>query len=123
VVESGNTALLPKATQAINDIRKRAAFTHDIPQVTLENVLRERRVECAFEGRRSWDVRRRREHHKRFSNGRRAALVPVLDLRDMKYIFVRQRVSREDPQTFWERDYYKGIPGIGANGLIQNPQY
>jgi hypothetical protein len=123
VVESDNIDLIPKATKAVNDIRKRAAFTHDIPQVTLENVLHERRVELVFENKRDWDLKRRREFHKRFNNGRRSALVPVLDLRDMKYIFVRKYVSREDPQTFLPREYYKAIPGISANGLIQNPQY
>src|SRR5690606_37350323 len=53
VVESGqgNTAGAP---QALNDIRKRAGHTVDIP-LTLENVLRERKVELAFENKEYWD--------------------------------------------------------------------
>ena len=121
VAESGqgNQA---KAGKAINDLRKRAAHTSDIP-LTLENVLRERRVERVFEGGRYWDLVRRREYHVTFNNTRRTALVPVLDLRNMKYIFVRQYVSRATGQTFNARSYYKSIPGTGSNHLIQNPQY
>jgi hypothetical protein len=122
VAETNNGEHQAKAAKAINDIRKRAAFQTDIP-LTLENVLRERRVELAFESRRVWDLVRRREYHEFFTQGKRAALVPVLDLRDMKYIFVRQVVSASQPMTFLARDYYKAIPGIAANGLIQNPQY
>ena len=121
VVESGqgNQA---KAAKAINDLRHRAAHTSDIP-LTLENVLRERRVERVFEGYRYWDLMRRREYHKVFNNTRRTALVPIFDLRDMKYIFVRQYASRTTGRTFTERNYYKSIPGTAANYLIQNPQY
>jgi hypothetical protein len=122
VVETGNAEHQARAAKAINDIRKRAAFQTDIP-LTLENVLHERRVELVFESRRVWDLVRRREYHERFSQTRRAALVPVLDLRDMKYIFVRQWVSNSTPSTFQPREYYKPIPGIAANGLVQNPQY
>jgi hypothetical protein len=121
VVESGSGDQA-KAAKAINDLRKRAAFKTDIP-LTLENVLRERRVELAFEGKRIWDLVRRREFHEKFENTKRTALVPVLDLRTMKYIFVRQNVSRTNGVTFQPRAYYKSIPGIAANGLIQNPQY
>ena len=122
VVESGqgNQA---KAAKAINDLRKRAGHTSDIP-LTLENVLRERRVELVYESKRHWDLIRRREYHKKFDNTRRTSLVPILDLRNMKYIFVRQYIATQTTAwTFVPRYYYLGIPGIGTNQLIQNPQY
>lgn len=129
VVESGAVAEYSGALEAINRIRRRAAFTdtglyNDVNQLTLENVLRERRVELAFENFRSWDLIRRREFHKVFNNTYRHALVPILDLTEStpKYIFVRQKVSYTNPQTFHDYWYYKGIPGTGSNRLVQNPQ-
>lgn len=130
VVESGAIAEYSGALDAINRIRRRAAFTDtglysDVNQLTLENVLRERRVELAFENFRSWDLIRRREFHKVFNNTYRHALVPILDLTEStpKYIFVRQKVSYTNPQTFHDYWYYKGIPGTGSNRLVQNPQH
>ena len=121
VVESGNgDATL--AAQGINALRHRAAHPTDIP-LTLENVLRERRVELVFENKRYWDLTRRREYHTLFSNTIRHALIPVYDLRVMKYIFIRAYVPWAVPNTFLEKFYYRSIPGIGTNGLIQNPQY
>jgi hypothetical protein len=121
VVESGRGDQA-KAAKAINDLRKRAAHKTDIP-LTLENVLRERRVELVYESKRHWDLVRRREYHKIFNKKRRTALVPLLDLRNMKYIFVRRYVSREPPLTYVTQRYYNGIPGTGTSGLVQNPQY
>lgn len=126
VVESGYTAdnAQDKAAKAINDIRRRAAHTVEIP-LTLENVLRERIVELAFENKRYWDLIRRREYHLLFNNTLKHALVPLLDLRvdPPQYIFVRKEVSRLTPWTFPPQLYYKPIPGIGSNDLTQNPQY
>jgi hypothetical protein len=126
VVESGYTAdnAQAKAAKAINDIRRRAAHTVDIP-LTLENVLHERKVELAFENKRYWDLIRRREYHLLFNNTEKHALVPLLDLRvdPPQYIFVRKKMSRGVPLTFAPHSYYKPIPGIGANDLVQNPQY
>ncbi len=129
VVESNATAEYTGALDAINTIRRRAAFTgnglYSSPsELTLENVLRERRVELVFENFRSWDLIRRREFHTIFNNAYRHALVPILDLRGPapKYIFIRQRVTNTPPQTFYTHWYYKGIPGTGSNRLVQNPQ-
>lgn len=110
------------AEKAINDLRRRAGHTVDIP-LKLENVLRERRVELAFENRRYWDLTRRREYHTRFNAGYRHALVPVFDLRSNKYIFIRKNVLNTIPRTWIDAWYYKTIPGVGTSGLIQNPQY
>ncbi len=121
VVESGaGDAVL--AAKVMNDLRHRAAHTTDIP-LTLENVLRERRTELAFENKRYWDLIRRREYHTAFFQTSKHALVPILDLRTMKYIFVRKEILNKNPHTFLEAWYYKAIPGVGSNGLIQNPQY
>jgi hypothetical protein len=126
VVESGYTAdnAEAKAGEAINAIRRRAAHTVDIP-LTPENVLHERKIELAFENKRYWDLIRRREYHLLFNNTVKHALVPLLDLRvdPPQYIFIRKEVSRGIPLTFSPQSYYKPIPGIGANGLTQNPQY
>lgn len=121
VVESGAGDAALAAT-VMNDLRHRAAHTTDIP-LTLENVLRERRVELAFENKRYWDLIRRREYHTVFFQSYRNALVPILDLRTNKYIFVRKHISNKNPHTFLERSYYKAIPGVESNGLTQNPQY
>ncbi len=126
VVESGYSAnnAQTNAATAINDLRKRAGHTKSIP-LTLENVLRERLVELAFENKRFWDLVRRREFHTVFQNKIRHALVPLLDLRvdPPQYIFVRKQVSREPQKTFLDKFYYRPIDGINANELIQNPQY
>lgn len=127
VVESGlGDADLAK--KYLNDIRRRAAHMDEIP-LTLENVLKERRVELAFEGQRYWDLVRRRESHIVFNGSTiRKALVPILDLREdtPKYIFVRANTyydNRDNGRRFNEKTYYLAIPGVENNHLIQNPQY
>lgn len=123
VVESG-TGDAAAAAKAINDIRKRAGHTVDIP-LTADNVQRERRVELAFENKRFWDLIRRREYHTIFNNRYMHTLLPLLDLRTLpaKYIFVRVNTPNSNTRTFEPKAYYRSIPGIGANGLVQNPQY
>lgn len=123
IVESG-TGAADKGAKALNDIRRRAGHTKDIP-LTIDNVIRERRVELAFENKRFWDLVRRREYHTLFNNSVRHALIPVLDLRvsPAKYIFIRQTIQRLNPSTFDYKQYYRYIPGVGSNGLVQNPQY
>ncbi len=121
VVESGHGDPT-KAAKAINDLRKRAGHTSDIP-LTLENVLRERRVELVYENKRHWDLVRRRSYHEIFNFVGRTALVPILDLRTMKYIFVRKYARNANPHIYVSRRYYKPIPGVETSGLIQNPEY
>lgn len=124
VAESGQgDAVL--AAKCINDLRKRAGHTTDIP-LTAENVQRERRVEMAFENKRFWDLIRRREFHTEFNNRFMHSLLPLQDLRALpakKYIFVRVNVPNTNPKTFQPKSYYRYVPGIGSNGLVQNPQY
>lgn len=126
VAESGITEnnAMADATDALNAIRRRAGHTQRIA-LTTENVQRERRVELAFENKRFWDLMRRREYHTLFQNTSMHALLPVVDLRvnPAKYIFIRTEAPRGWRYTFDIRQYYRYVPGIGANGLIQNPQY
>ncbi len=126
VVESGQgDAVL--AAQCLNAIRHRAAHTDDIP-LTIENVLKERRVELIFENARYWDLIRRRDFHTRFNATRRFSLIPIIDLRvnPPKYIFLRVHNYYDNAAnglTFTPRMYYLSIPGVSTNKLIQNPEY
>lgn len=124
VVESGNATKNTEAAALLNSIRFRAAHTTTIP-LTLDNVLRERKVELSFENKEYWDLIRRRTFHTIFKNKIKTALVPMLDLRgdSPKYIFVRKKVAGANPNTAQLRDYYRSIPGTAGNGLIQNPEY
>ena len=93
--------------------------------LTLDNVLRERRIELAFENKGYWDLIRRRDFHSEFDNRRKMALVPMIDLRGEKpqYIFVRKFVSGANSCTFQTHHYYRHIPGTSTNGLTQNPKH
>lgn len=126
VVESGYSegGAQTIAKDALNATRRRAGHTTEI-NLNLDNVLRERRMELAFENKRWWDLIRRREFHEEFNNTVPTALLPVLDLRvsPPKYIFVRKHIIRGVPLTFDRRMYYSPIPGIGSNDLVQNPEY
>lgn len=114
------------AENYLNALRRRAGHTDRI-SLTLESVLKERRVEMAFEGKRFWDMNRRREFYTEFSNNRiRKALVPMLDLRgaEPKYVFARVNYFGDETRggrTFQNINYYRGIPNIATNGLVQNP--
>ena len=114
------------AENYLNALRRRAGHIDRI-SLTLESVLKERRVEMAFEGKRFWDMNRRREFHTEFSNNRiRKALVPMLDLRgaEPKYVFARVNYFGDETRggrTFQNINYYRGIPNIATNGLVQNP--
>lgn len=111
----------------LNALRKRAGHTDEIP-ATLNNILKERQVELAFEGHRYWDLIRRRTYHTVFNATNRKALVPVLDLRQNppKYLFVRAYTYFDvdrGGRTFNPQSYYLSIPGVATNNLIQNPEY
>lgn len=127
VVESGLGDPVLAAT-FLNALRKRAGHTDQIP-LTLANVLKERRVELAFEGSRYWDLMRRREFHQLFAGTRRTVLVPMIDLREAtpKYIFVRANNYYDEynnGRTFnASNGYYEPIPGRSTNNLVENPGY
>jgi hypothetical protein len=124
VVESatGDQAV---AAGYLNALRKRAGHTDQIP-LTLENVLKERRIELAFEGLRMWDLFRRREYHTLFNNYRRHSLVQLIDLREdkPKYVFLRMEQFHDvqaGGRTFQTINYYWDIPGTDMSGLVNNP--
>ncbi|MDR0542564.1 MAG: RagB/SusD family nutrient uptake outer membrane protein [Dysgonamonadaceae bacterium] len=124
VVESG-TGDQALAARLMNDLRRRAAHKDNIP-LTLDNVLKERRIEMAFEGMRIADMFRRREYHTFFTNGRRHALVQLIDLREPKpkYVFLRMDQFHDvqsGGRTFQTMNYYNGIPGTAVNKLVNNP--
>ena len=126
VIESGqgDPAL---AKTYLNALRKRAGHKDEIP-ATLDNILKERQVELAFEGQRYWDLIRRRDYHIVFNSTYRKILVPVLDLRENppQYIFVRANSYLDvdaGGRTFNPITYYLSIPGVATNKLIQNPGY
>jgi hypothetical protein len=125
-VESGQGSA-SLASQYLNALRKRAGHTDIIP-ATIENILKERRIELAFEGHRYWDLVRRRDSHLAFNKTTRKALVPILDLRENppKYFFVRADNwpdNNAGGRTFETKSYYLPIPDISTSGLVQNPQY
>jgi hypothetical protein len=125
-IESGQgDAALAKTY--LNAIRKRAGHTDEIP-ATIDNILKERRVEFVFEGMRFWDLYRRRDFHLVFNNTERYSLVPIIDLRENPPTYVFLRVTNYYDQanggrTFQPRTYYGSIPGVATNNLIQNPGY
>lgn len=118
------------AKKCLNDIRHRAAFTDEI-DLTIENVLHERRIELAFENDLSYTLLRRRSYVYGPSNGQRKhALVPVIDLRgsEPKYVFVRANVYHGDVAFSSNglyigdyRNYYSGIPNWDKNQIEKNP--
>lgn len=126
-IESGQGSAALAETY-LNAIRKRAAHTDNIP-ATLANIAKERQVELVFEQRRYWDLVRKREFHTLFNVGKRKSLVPVLDLRvnPPKYIFVRVNNFYDETANgvTWNpsTSYYRSIPGVSANKLVQNPGF
>ena len=113
------------AAKCLNDIRHRAAHKDNIP-LTVDNVIKERKIELFGEGRAYWDEVRRRESHLMWTNTMRHVLIPMVDLRggSPKYVFVR--ANQIDDETaagrlFQPVNYYLSIPGINVSGLTQNP--
>ncbi len=136
VVENNDAARTSLAKQYMNDIRHRAAFTDNL-DLTLNEVLHQRRLELAFENDYLYTLHRRRSFYNQNSDpviqGRRHALTPVVDLSGLpsggspKYLFVRSIFYQEDlggsSPTFHTNylDYYKSMPDYGKNGYEPNP--
>ena len=117
----------------LNAIRRRAFF-QDKVDASLENVLKERRLELAFEDDRAMTLHRRREFYRPnnlagVEEARRHAIIPVADVRSGKaqYIFVRANMFADDTDklpTAYElqpKNYYSGIPNYDKNKLVPNP--
>ena len=128
VAESGLSSASGTITaeEALNMVHHRAGFKDDIP-CTPQYVRYERRSEMALDYSSVWDYWRRRELHTFFDNVRqRHGLVPMLDFTsgEQKYIFVRANIEvGNSARHFEEKGYYRPIPGIENNSLVQNPNY
>lgn len=114
------------AKAALNMTRRRAGF-RNLLEAAPANVQKERRVEMGLEQTRNWDNVRRRQSHIQFDGAyQRCALVPLLDLSGDKpsYIFVRSTINEPGgAKIFRDKHYYRIIPGIDNNSVIQNPGY
>ena len=134
VLESGATAKEATAKKYLNDIRHRAAFKDDI-DLTLENVLHERRVELAFENDYLYTLHRRRAFATIEDDDylrQRHTILPVVDLRGDKpqYIFMRGLHYSQDAamggiqsSTYAVKstEYYLTMPDYSTNKYEANP--
>jgi len=113
-----------KAKDCLNATRHRAYLDGDLP-LTRDNIRRERRAEFGISNCRSWDFNRWRIYHVIFegSGYRRGSLTPIYDYNSGKYFFVREKVQLTSLAAVSTRRYYRSIPGISGNGLVQNPGY
>ena len=129
LVETGQK--LDVAKTHLNAIRKRAYF-QDTVEATLENVLKERRLELAFEDDRAMTLHRRREFYRpdsKVAEMRRHAVIPVCDVRSGKpeYVFIRAYMFKDDtdvltqPYTLQTKNYYSRVPNYVANKIVPNP--
>ena len=120
-----------KSKEYLNAIRRRAYFQDQV-DATLENVLKERRLELMFEDDRAMTLHRRREFYRPgagMEEMRRHALIPVLDIRDGKpqYVFVRAYMFQDDldvlPRAYemQPKNYYGSIPNWEKNKITRNP--
>ena len=123
-----------KSKEYLNAIRRRAFFKDQV-DATLDNVLKERRLELAFEDDRSMTLHRRREYYRPnhpdtdVKEMVRRAIVPVADVRSgkLEYIFVRANMFADDTDkhtTAYQTQpngYYDGIPNYAKNRLVKNP--
>ena len=128
-----NGANAGDAKKHLNAIRRRAFFQDQV-DATLENVLKERRLELAFEDDRAMTLHRRREfyrpnHPAGIAEVRRHAIIPVADVRSgsAQYIYVRANMFADDtdrlPQAYelQAKSYYGNIPNYDKNKLVKNP--
>lgn len=118
------------AAEALNEVHHRAGFTDNLV-LTTENVQRERTAEFGLEYGQIWDLWRRRELHTFFTgeDHKRQALVLMVDTMhatadkpDNIYMYMRAEAETQG-KKFETKAYYRPIPGISANGLVQNPNY
>ena len=123
-----------KSKEYLNAIRRRAFFKDQV-DASIENVMKERRLELAFEGDRSQTLHRRREYYRENHTNpavkemRRRAFVPVADVRSGKveYVFVRANMFSDDvdkrprPYELLPNNYYGGISNADVNRLVKNP--
>jgi hypothetical protein len=134
-MELGQTA---KALGYVNAIRERAGFganSWTASDLTIDNLLHERRCELAMEDHRFWDLKRLRKAHNLW-NGTQSentmlyALYPYRVIGgsdDGKYIFDRHVASRfKAARNFRLGNYYSSFDTDALNRnpkLVQNPNF
>ncbi len=121
-----------KAKEYLNAIRRRAYFQDQV-DATLDNVLKERRVELMFEDDRAMTLHRRREFYrpnsKQTDEMRTHTIIPVLYAKNGKpqYIFMRAYMFADDldvrpqPSILEPKNYYGGIANYEKNKITPNP--
>lgn len=134
-MELGQTA---KALGYVNAIRERAGFGADswsVSDLTIDNLLHERRCELAMEDHRYWDMKRLRKAHIHWNgvqseNTMIYALYPFRVIGgpdDGKYIFDRHVAYRfKAPRNFRLGNYYSSFDKDALNRnpkLVQNPNF
>ena len=134
LVEKGG-ANAGESKKILNQIRRRAFFK-DQRDATLDNILKERRIELAFEDDYPATLMRRRAFFNQDrdlaanpTGGRKHALVPIVVLlnKEAKYVFVRANEfgydvnKRPGLASFKNIDYYKAIPNFDKNRITKNP--
>lgn len=130
--ELGNQA---DAVKYINVIRDRAGI-QPLESVTLDDIVRENRVEFAFEDHRYWDMKRWRLADKVWNgvandpNAQQWALYPYRvnapgDPNDGKWVFIKQQVNTEPyPRYFQMKNYYNFVDLTWVNNnpkFVKNP--
>ena len=120
------------AKKHLNAIRRRAAFKDEV-DATLENVLKERRLELMFEDDRAATLHRRRDFYrpgsKQTNEMRTHAIIPILYGKDGKqqYVFMRAYMFADDldvrpePSKLEPKNYYGGISNYEINKITPNP--
>lgn len=127
----------PEAVGYINTLRERAGFgPNSLSDLTIEDVMHERRVELAFEDHIVWDYKRWRVAHEKWtgSNSDPESMIYSLypyrvvrpgDFRDGKFIFIKAVAPRfRAPRFFRFGNYYSSISqGVLDNNpkIVRNP--
>ncbi|QEC51244.1 RagB/SusD family nutrient uptake outer membrane protein [Anseongella ginsenosidimutans] len=130
--ELGQTA---DALNYINQIRERAGI-QELQTITFEDIVREYRVEFAFEDHRYWDLKRWRLAHEVWNGvqnsptAQQYALFPYLVVapgtpNDGQWVFDKQPFTNSPhPRNFQMRNYYNFIDQAWINNnpkLVRNP--
>ncbi len=128
-----NATEVANAKTYLNQVRRRAYFL-DTVEPTIDEILKQRRAELAFENDYSYTLHRRRDFYSvadgnAKEGARTHALVPVIDLRldTPKYIFVRANSHLEGTtpkpaaNNIDNRNYYGAISNYVKNQITPNP--
>lgn len=128
--EAGMETGMDGALDCINEVRDRAGISK-LKTLTIDDIIRERRVEFAFENHRYWDLKRLRKAHEIWDgketneNAVHYALFPYKihdpgNINDGKWIFEKVRSHMTAyPRYFQMKNYYNFLD---QNWLSNNPK-